>query len=89
MPKRSDRESLKNIDEQLKKLNLQKKELDRSIEFGETKKARKERARRLIETGALAEKYFEMQNLSISEKEEVFKMFSAFINKNKPDKFKK
>ena len=50
---------------------------------------RKDRARRLIETGALAEKYFELDNLSVIEREELFKMFASFVNANKPNKYKK
>ncbi|MFE9279128.1 hypothetical protein ACQKLN_29360 [Paenibacillus glucanolyticus] len=37
---------------------------------------RKKRANRLIQTGALAEKYFELGSLSIEEREELFKIVS-------------
>ncbi|MED0649897.1 hypothetical protein P9246_10850 [Aeribacillus pallidus] len=50
---------------------------------------RKKRANRLIQTGALAEKYFELGSLSIEEREELFKIFANYINTNKPLKFKK
>lgn len=50
---------------------------------------RKKRAHRLIQTGALAEKYFELEHLTIPEREELFKIFANYINEKKPDKFKK
>lgn len=52
-------------------------------------RARKKRANRLIQTGALAEKYFELTPLSIQEREELFKIFAAYVNQNKPQKYKK
>ena len=53
------------------------------------KKKRKARSRRLIEKGALFEKYFEAENLSIDESEQLLKIFANYVNKNKPDKNKK
>jgi hypothetical protein len=50
---------------------------------------RKERAHRLIRKGAMLEKYFECEHLSPDETEELLKMFSNYINTNKPNKFKK
>jgi hypothetical protein len=50
---------------------------------------RKERANRLINKGALLEKYFECEELTIEETEELLKTFSAYINENKPSKFKR
>lgn len=50
---------------------------------------RKKRAHRLIQTGALAEKYFELEHLSLQEREELFKTFANYINRNKPNKYKK
>ena len=47
---------------------------------------RKERAHRLIRKGAMLEKYFECEHLST---EELLKMYSNYINRNKPNKFKK
>ena len=43
---------------------------------------RKARTKRLIETGALAEKYFGLEQLSVAEREKVFQTFSAFVNGN-------
>lgn len=50
---------------------------------------RKQRTRRLIQKGALLEKYFECDNLSPEETEELLKVFANYINSNKPHKFKK
>ena len=50
---------------------------------------RKERASRLINKGALLEKYFECEDLTIEETEELLKIFSAYVNENKPSKFKR
>ncbi|MDX1805395.1 MAG: hypothetical protein R3267_00035 [Paenisporosarcina sp.] len=40
---------------------------------------RKARTKRLIETGALAEKYFGLEELSVEDREKVFQTFSAFV----------
>lgn len=80
------------VDNELEKLYRQKEHLLQSIknkEKLERQKERKKRANRLIETGALAEKYFEIHKLSIAEREELFKMFATFIKSNKPNHLKK
>lgn len=53
------------------------------------KKKRKARSRRLIQKGALFEKYFEAEKLSVDESEELLKIFADYVNANKPDKYKK
>ncbi|UOR14096.1 hypothetical protein [Halobacillus amylolyticus] len=65
------------------------KERKRQIERFANDKERKKRANRLIQTGALAEKYFEMEHLTMEDREELFKVFANYINQNKPDKYKK
>lgn len=50
---------------------------------------RKERAHRLIIKGAMLEKYFDCEHLSPDDTEELLKIFSEYINANKPNKFKK
>lgn len=80
-----------NIDKVNQKINELKKkqnDLKKQVEYTSKSNYRKERARRLIETGALAEKYFELDKLNIADREELFKMFSPFVIGNKPKKFK-
>ncbi|MCM3405527.1 hypothetical protein [Cytobacillus oceanisediminis] len=79
---------LSDIDKKIEQLKRRKHELTKQVEYKTKNNYRKERARRLIETGALAEKYFELNGLSISDREELFKMFSPFVTGNKPKKFK-
>jgi len=67
----------------------QLEERKRHIEQLTKERERKKRANRLIQTGALAEKYFKMEHLSIEEREELLKIFADYINTNKPNKFKK
>lgn len=47
---------------------------------------RKLRANRLIQKGALLEKYFDCTNLDVEETEELLKTFSQYVIKNKPNK---
>ena len=49
---------------------------------------RKKRANRLIQKGALLEKYFDSENLTVEQTEELLKMFSDYVNHNKPDYLK-
>lgn len=53
------------------------------------KKKRKERTRLLIQKGALLDKYFETEKLSLDDTENLLKMFSNYVNSNKPEKYKK
>lgn len=50
---------------------------------------RKRRTKRLIEKGALLEKYFEIDYLTVEETEEFLKIFSEYIKANKPKKYQK
>lgn len=75
---------ISNIDIRIKQLEERKQR----IETLASEKERKKRTNRLIQTGALAEKYFEMEHLTIEQREELFKIFADFISKNKPDKYK-
>lgn len=50
---------------------------------------RKARTRRLIQKGALLEKYFEIDNLSVDETEEFLKQISNFAKAHKQNKFKR
>ena len=61
----------------------------RQYQYIENKKARKARTRKLIQKGALLDKYFETESLSADETESLLKIFANYINSNKPDKYKK
>jgi hypothetical protein len=77
----NDFKNFKKINAEIEKAELRKhrlKNLDR-----------KERAHRLIRKGAMLEKYFECEHLSPDETEELLKIYSNYINTNKPNKFKK
>ena len=76
---------ISDIDKRISQLEERKKYILRLTKERE----RKKRAHRLIQTGALAEKYFELEHLSIEEREELFKIFANLINRKKPKKFKK
>lgn len=52
-------------------------------------KERKQRTRRLIQKGGLLEKYFECDHLSVEDTEKLLKVFSNYVNTNKPEKLKK
>lgn len=84
---------------QLENLISKKEEIQKKIErenlilkkskYFESTKERKARTRKLIQKGALLDKYFETENLSIDETEDFLKIFSNYIKENKPDKYKK
>ncbi|MCT0052283.1 hypothetical protein [Lactococcus lactis] len=84
---------------QLENLISKKEEIQKKIErensilkkskYLESTKKRKERTRKLIQKGALLDKYFDTENLSIDETEDFLKILSNYIKENKPDKYKK
>lgn len=76
---------LEKINLKIENLENRKKSLSKSLENLD----RKSRTRRLIQTGALCEKYFCIDHLSIDDREEVFKIFSNFFKEHVPDKYKK
>lgn len=61
----------------------------RQSKYFENSKTRKERTRLLIQKGALLDKYFETENLSVDDTENLLKTFSNYVNSNKLDKYKK
>ena len=67
--------------------NLEEKK--RVIEKSLHRQDRKDRTRLLIQTGALCEKYFDIENLTLLEREDIFKLFSSYIKNNIPIKYKK
>lgn len=73
------------LDEQIKKLEREKKIFEHSL----SKVDRKKRTRRLIQIGALSEKYFDLYSNDLYEVEEIFSQFSLYVKANKLDKHKK
>ena len=71
----------------LKKLEQEKNKLERSL-TRDNQIERKKRTRRLIQKGALLEKYFEAEHLSIDQTEELLKMFAGYVNERKSEKLK-
>ncbi|ANS52466.1 hypothetical protein BM86_35030 [Bacillus thuringiensis] len=76
---------IKKIERELEYLKITKREL----QFQDKQHDRKKRTKRLIETGALCEKYFDMYHMTIEDREEVFKIFSNYIKANTPNRFHK
>ena len=56
--------------------------------YYENRQARKSHSRRLIQKGALLEKYFQADNLSVEQTEELLKIFADYVNAHKPNKLK-
>ena len=73
------------IENKIKLLEQKKKTIDKSLHTQD----RKVRTRLLIQTGGLCEKYFDMECLTLLEREEIFKLFSSYIKNNIPLKYKK
>ena len=73
------------VENKIKLLEEKKKTFQKSLHT----QSRKDRTRLLIQTGALCEKYFDMEGLTLLEKEEIFKLFSSYIKNNIPIKYKK
>jgi len=79
MSRKDDLERYNKLKTQLDKLKKAEQDLDKKMKFLSKDDARK----KLVET------YFETKHLSIEEVEELLKMFSSYVNQNKPKKFKK
>jgi hypothetical protein len=75
-------EKIKKHEEAKKELKKKQRQIKKEKEKREKEKARKLRTKRLIEIGALAEKYFDIQH-GVEEAEVVFKQFADFVKKNK------
>lgn len=60
----------------------------RQSKYYENQQTRKARSRRLIQKGALLEKYFQADHLSVDQTEELLKIFADYVNAHKPDKLK-
>lgn len=73
------------IDEQIKKLEREKKIYEHAL----SNSSRKKRTRRLIQIGALSQNYFDLEQNDLQEIEDIFKQFSSYVKANKLDKHKK
>ncbi|MCK1995472.1 DUF3847 domain-containing protein [Peribacillus muralis] len=76
--------SINNLDEKIKKLEREKKVYELSL----SKLNRKKRTRRLIQVGALSEKYFDLYTNDLNEIEDIFSQFSLYVKSNKLNKHK-
>lgn len=78
MPKkRTDEEILQELEDKIEKMKAKKQQ----VEVRKKEKERKERTRRLIQVGAIFEKYFEIQ--SEEEAEKIAKALQSYVGKNK------
>lgn len=80
-----------NINNELKKINTKIDQLNYKNKLliqKQKHEARKQRTRRLIQKGALLEHYFECENLTMKETENLLLTFADYVIKNKPQKFR-
>ena len=78
-------EESKDLKEKITQLQQKKKQLENDTRRKLSWEKRKARTKRLIETGALAEKYFGIEDFTIEQREKVFQTFSEFVKKNKAE----
>ena len=76
-------EESKDLKEKINQLQQKKQRLKNETRRKLSWENRKARTKRLIETGALAEKYFGIEDFTIEQREKVFRTFSEFVKKNK------
>ena len=76
----------KELQEKVKGLQQKKKRLANETMRKISWENRKARTKRLIETGALAEKYFALEELSVEDREKIFQTFSAFVKSKRMEK---
>ena len=86
------------MNDNLNKLVKQKNKLEKKIQknellikqskYYESNKERKIRTRKLIQKGALLDKYLDIENLSVDETESLLKVFADYVKSNKPEKYK-
>lgn len=72
-------EELQKMKDRIKVLEQKKRVLEHKV----SNEARRERTRRLIQKGALLEKYLEEESLSLKDTENLLKVLADFKNKNK------
>ncbi|OZS77301.1 hypothetical protein CF394_12160 [Tetzosporium hominis] len=74
----------KELNQQITELKKKKNQLQNETKRRASWEQRKLRTKRLIETGALAEKYFGLEEFTIEQREKIFKTFSDFIKRKFP-----
>lgn len=79
MAKKTDQERLQEIEEQMEKIKARKQQVESRLK----EKARKERTKRLIEVGAIFEKYFEIEGQEEAEKMALYFQSTALKRKDK------
>ena len=79
-------QQVKELQEKVKDLQEKKKRLANESIRKVSWENGKARTKRLIETGALAEKYFGLEELSVEDREKVFQTFSAFVKSKTVEK---
>ncbi|EAD3614959.1 hypothetical protein A4Q63_14430 [Listeria monocytogenes] len=67
------------LNEQIKELKRKKNRLQNETKRRVSWEQRKLRTKRLIETGALAEKYFGLEEFTLEQREKIFQTFSEFV----------
>lgn len=67
------------LKQQITELKRKKNRLQNEAKRKTNWELRKARTKRLIETGALAEKYFGLESFTVEEREKVFQTFSEFV----------
>lgn len=67
------------LKKQIANLQKKKQQLQNETQRRASWEQRKVRTKRLIETGALAEKYFELDDFTIEQREKIFQTFSEFV----------
>jgi hypothetical protein len=77
MVRKSDEERLKELEEQMNKIKTRKQQLESRVK----EKERKERTKRLIEVGAIFEKYFDMKGQEEAEKLAI--ALKSYVTKNR------
>ena len=78
-PKSDNLAKSQELKKQITDLQKRKHQLQNKTQRRASWEQRKARTKRLIETGALAEKYFELDDFTIEQREKIFQTFSEFV----------
>lgn len=81
-------EELEKIDRDKKSLEMQYKQIIYQQKNKDKQEERRQRTRRLIQKGALLEKYFEMEKYSIEDTEKFLEQISELVKSKKTNYFK-